>query len=251
MLSVTTIMKSLKGLDALLLLADAGYGNQAMMMARTLFEDSVIAWWCSKTDPMDLQHLLEDHAKSTALLLQRDTPGRADFPMLKGMPTLEPEVVEQLKLDENLDERRARNLWTGRGVASMVSEIEEEMSPADRVVLRQIFDLGYLLTNLAVHHSPMAMDTVVKAVVETESERINVISRQPSKVFVHEALAVGYHSLSLTARLLCPAHRSGKLDELLQRDRRRFIVIDRSGRPGRNGLCPCGSGRKYKYCHGA
>jgi len=31
-----------------------------------------------------------------------------------------------------------------------------------------------------------------------------------------------------------------------------FVESDPStwGNPGRNGLCPCGSGKKFKHCHG-
>ncbi len=31
---------------------------------------------------------------------------------------------------------------------------------------------------------------------------------------------------------------------------RRFFIVDEGNRPGRNESCPCGSGRKFKACHG-
>ena len=31
---------------------------------------------------------------------------------------------------------------------------------------------------------------------------------------------------------------------------RRFFIVDENNRPGRNDLCTCGSGRKFKTCHG-
>ena len=70
-LAWATTMTSLKSLDALLLLADAGYGPQAMMMSRTMSEDAVIGWWCSGQESEKLMQLILAHEKSVALLIQR------------------------------------------------------------------------------------------------------------------------------------------------------------------------------------
>ncbi len=50
----TIAIRSLKTVDACVLLADAGYGGQAMTLARGVFEDAVIAWWSSLQDPESL-----------------------------------------------------------------------------------------------------------------------------------------------------------------------------------------------------
>jgi uncharacterized protein len=42
-----------------------------------------------------------------------------------------------------------------------------------------------------------------------------------------------------------------ELWELTQQDRLRVPTVRRSDpKVGRNDPCPCGSGRKYKHCHG-
>jgi uncharacterized protein YchJ len=57
--------------------------------------------------------------------------------------------------------------------------------------------------------------------------------------------------------LLCEVGREGDASDLLQREEERLKalspapVVRAAPKVGRNDACPCGSGKKYKKCHGA
>lgn len=48
-----------------------------------------------------------------------------------------------------------------------------------------------------------------------------------------------------------PWQEDAEMDQLVQSMRdSKFAMRSTQKRPGRNELCPCGSGRKFKKCHG-
>ncbi len=246
-----TTFRALKTFDALLALADAGYGEQATMLSRTLFEDAVVAWWCVGRHAAELLELMRSHEMSIALKIQTDTPGRREFEILASVPILDEAQLRRFAEQETVDPRRATSHWTGRTMGAMVREIEDKFTPSDATVLRRLFDGWYLLTNLVVHHSTVSTGFSLVAKGSSDGQDFNVFSRKPRKTFVHDALTVAYHSLSLLARLIATPSAAESLDSLLAEDRPRFIVLSPdSVVASRNSPCPCESGRKYKHCHG-
>jgi hypothetical protein len=244
-------MRSLKTLDALLLLADAGYGPQAMMLSRTVFEDAVIGWWCSVQEPEKLLKLLAAHEKSVSLQIQRDRPGRDEFEALARVQILDEEQLSEIARQEDIDRVLARRLWTGLNVRQMVDELGDILSQSDVAVLNTLFDVSYLLTNLVMHHSPASAGAGLSVASDDSGRNLNTFSRRPSTRFVHDALTVAFNSLSLLANLVSPDASRDRLRELIAQHRSVFVVLRTDiTRLGRNEPCPCGSGKKLKRCHG-
>ncbi|MEQ1873945.1 MAG: DUF5677 domain-containing protein [Ilumatobacteraceae bacterium] len=252
-LTWTIVMRGIKTFDALLVLADRGYGVQATMLSRTLFEDTVSAWWCSSRPTEELLELMLSHDKSVSLALHRERPGREYFEALAKRQPLEDEHLQRFIDEHGIDARRARALWTGKTIASMVNEIEPHLDEQDVPIMRLLFDVAYLLSNLMVHNSPVSMGTAMRSTsVRSDGVPETTLSRRPSRLFVHDALTIGYLSLSILGRLVTQPTATSELNRILSDSRPLFIVVDGDTvqRTGRNDPCPCGSGRKNKHCHG-
>ena len=64
-------------------------------------------------------------------------------------------------------------------------------------------------------------------------------------------LCEGYYNFFDYTSAHFKAMNSALRNRLPASDFRRFFIVDSRKRPGRNNLCPCGSGLKFKDCHGA
>lgn len=247
----TIVMRSLRTLDGLILLADGGYGLQAIMLARTLIEDCVTAWWSTAQDPADLLDLLGGHDKSVALRAQRDQPGRRYIATLAGLPTFSDSQLDEFRVAESIDPRRAVALWTKTNVVQMADEIAGHLTDSDRDILRMLVDVSYLFTNLFLHGSPKSMSTSLKSITLVDGVQHSEFSRQPSRLFVRDSLSIAFHVFVLMGSLVSKPSGRVRLSELVLRDRWLFDVDGAGGRKlGRNDPCPCGNGKKYKQCHG-
>lgn len=78
-------------------------------------------------------------------------------------------------------------------------------------------------------------------------------SAKPGRWYVAEALRSSYLSVSRQARAVLAEAALDGPEELIARSRRFVVVLPqpRIADTGRNDPCPCGSGKKYKHCHGA
>jgi hypothetical protein len=235
------VMRSLKTFDALLILADLGYGPQATMLARTLIEDAVTAWWCSLQPGQTLGELLGQHEKSVASRIQTSAES-ANLKSLEAVPVLDDRLLRKFLAEHGVDEKVALKHWTGRSVKNMAAVVEEQMRPSEGEALHRLLDTPYLLTNLVVHNSPAALNTTMRGRM--------VMSRRPAIQLVHDALAIGFDALAILSLLVIRDEERPALDEQLARDRYLFIALGDTATAGRNDPCPCGSGRKYKHCHG-
>jgi hypothetical protein len=249
-----TTMRGMKTLDAILLLCDAGYGNQAVVLSRTLFEDAVVTLWLSTRPEVDLIELIGTHEKSVAAALQRDQPGRAYFSTVAGLPALPDTDWERFVQEYAVNERRATELWTTQNVFKMVTRVRAHGNVND-TILDRAFGIGYKLQNIFVHNSPASAGSAVSGASPRAQIAAGhgafVLSRQPSKLLVQDALSLSYHSLALLAGQLRQPNAASALDAILETDMPRFVCLSKAEqRTGRNEPCPCGSGRKFKLCHG-
>jgi hypothetical protein len=92
-----TTMRAVKTTDALLMLADAGYGEQEMMLTRSVLEDTVVAWWCTTRPAEELDRLMRSHEMSAPWHVQPDWPGREDIKLLHPVPVLPQRALEMLR----------------------------------------------------------------------------------------------------------------------------------------------------------
>lgn len=233
--------------DGLLRLADAGYGAPSMALARTLIEDVVAAWWLAHTSTDRVVTLLRAHEQSVALMMQgSEFPPAHYLSVTQSLSKLSAEEVArataQFQIDPNLGARH----WTGKSVKRLASNVKSRMRERERDSLDTLLGAPLLLANLITHNSPVSL-----AVPLTQDrDAAYQTSRQPSRTLLHECLALAYEALGLLGILVIDPEQRPALDRLLDDDRPLFIVLPGGAKPGRNAPCPCGSGKKFKSCHG-
>lgn len=235
--------RCVKSFDAALNLSDLGYGPQAMILARTMIEDVVTALWCRSQPGERLLELLDRHERSVAARIQAGhlADRAVTLRSLRDIPTLTDEQISVALGDT--DPNVASRHWTKKSVHKMASAVTPDLRPRDTEVLARLTDVEYLVANLVTHNSPAAMGTVVT--------NIGALIRSPSRLLVHDALSVAYDVITLLAVLATPESKRSELDDVVDRDRWVFVVLPDDAKVDRNEECPCGSGRKYKRCHGS
>jgi hypothetical protein len=245
------VSRALHTFDALICLADAGYGAPALALARTLIEEAVASWWLRGVSRDQMVNLLQAHEQSYSLMLQGPASPEVDYlPLLSGLAPMTAEDVEsaleRFAVDPNLGTRH----WTRKTVKRMASASRAGMRPVEQETLEALIGKPLLMANLMTHNSPLSMATRLVPEEAGTTPVGRMTSRRPSTALVHETLAVGYESLALIAWLVCDDEDKTILDDEVQRGRYEFVVIPPGLEPGRNEPCPCGSPKKYKLCHG-
>lgn len=245
------VSRALHTFDALLCLADAGYGAPALALGRTLIEEAVASWWLRGVSRDEMVSRLRAHEQSYSLMLQG--PGSPEvryLPLLIGLASMTAEDVEsaldRFAVDPNLGTRH----WTRKTVMKMARATRADMRPVEQETLDTLVGKPLLLANLMTHNSPLSMATRLVPEQEGATAVGRMTSRRPSTALIHETLAVGYEALALIAWLVSDEDDRTVLDEEVQRGRYEFVVLPPEIRPGRNESCPCGRLKKYKHCHG-
>jgi hypothetical protein len=246
------VSRALHTFDALLCLADAGYGAPALTLGRTLVEEAVASWWLRGISKDQMVKLLQSHEKSYALILQGPTsPSVSYLPLLCGLASMSAEDVDSARSQFDVDPNLGKRHWTRRTVQKMAASARDSMRSVERETLDALVGKPLLVANLMTHNSPLSMATRLVPVHDGEPVIGRQTSRRPSTALVHEALAVGYESLALIAWLVRDEEETTVVDDLIERGRYEFVVLRPDERPGRNDPCPCGSSKKFKQCHGA
>jgi uncharacterized protein len=108
-----------------------------------------------------------------------------------------------------------------------------------------LFDIEPWRTMMADAQGGQAMGAIAALAFEHDpdpSRRVMKIEPEQRDEFVM-ALSAGLH---IAYRFFAPARR-----DLARQVRAANTIVRDEPKVGRNDLCPCGSGRKYKRCHGA
>ena len=157
------VIRSLKTVDGLLALADVGYGPQAMMLARTLVEDTVTAWWCSAQSGEVLNDLIGKHERSVAARIQMSSIGSPQLLALSKIPNVDATTLRAFFETTDTDERIAVKHWTGETIKNMARSIEPGLRKEERQIFERLLDTPYLLSNLVLHNSPAALNTAINS----------------------------------------------------------------------------------------
>lgn len=246
------VSRALHAFDALLCLADAGYGAPALALGRTLVEEAVASWWLRTLPRERTIELLQSHEQSYSLMLQGpDTPSVSYLPLLRDLAPMSADDVEAARSRFAVDPVLGMRHWTRKTVNKMAASVRDSMRPLERETLAALIGKPLLVANLMTHNSPLSMATRLVPVEGESSSPGRQTSRRPSAALIHEALAVGYESLALIAWLVRDEDELQVVDDLVRRGRFEFVVLQSSHEPSRNEPCPCGSSKKYKRCHGA
>jgi hypothetical protein len=245
----TTIPRLLNTFDGLLQLAAQGYAGPAIILGRTLIEDTVALWWFGSRDESDLLARLTEHERSVGLKMQgQSSPLARYLTVTSDLPTVSAEAEARIATDYAVDPNLGHRHWTGKSVKELAKAARSRMRPCDQEALDVLLGKPMLFANLMTHNSPTSLSARVQSF--SRGQGFGVASRAQSATLVHDALAIGYECLALIGAYAVAEADLDGLDELTTNDRRRFVVLPREAKVGRNEPCPCGSGRKYKTCHG-
>jgi hypothetical protein len=246
---VSTFAKGTKTFRAAVLLCDRGYGQQAGMLCRSLFEHAVISWW--------LLLCVEDEEWAMEALRQHKDHARVlYFRAAEEHPELEIEAEEE-EFDAEyvaaLDKRFGRHggYWHGKRLDQLVREVTAKAEERYARMFWQFFRFVNGHNNGTLHHSSMG---IADAVRWREPDETPTVELGPSPKWQSASLfaASAAYGLLVWATLgrLSPA-KVEEFSELLDQ----VIAMFRSLTPedvegvGRNDPCPCGSGQKFKRCH--
>lgn len=184
-LIMATYARGTKTFQASFRLALAGYGAQAGMLNRSLFEDMIVAHWI-RLNPSEAPELFERHWQHTL----EDVGGKYE------KYGREEEVADwpDLSNDERAalaDEFERKHHWTKRSLYQLVKDVEHEWpdETTDRRMLWQIFDIAHRFNNLLLHHSYFGLALAATAVPGGVQWDVG-----PSDKHIHGALQVAWFS---------------------------------------------------------
>lgn len=248
---------------AVLHLCRGGYTEQADMLIRSLFEDMAIALWVS----------LPEHQEESLELLQKHN----DFGRLLAADSLEkhedwlgpvPFDVDDLgQLEKNRGEyeklfgRYGEKSWTTKSLHSILTEIEHlglwEDEERRKRELWGYYALGHRVNNLKLHSSALSLNQAAKHSGFEEGTAVIRLSASPTDD-EQPMLRALYGAMFTYGRItrLVIEETGGDANEFdvfydKQLGIAHKLAPSKRGKIARNDQCPCGSGKKYKVCHGA
>lgn len=130
----------------------------------------------------------------------------------------------------------------------MLKDVEHVWKDEERSAAWRLHDLSLRASNLLLHHSGTALNWTGYA----PGDGTFTFSPRPSPNNVDVALWTSFSTLALFAGLMLPDEDRDDLNLFLNSTTAAFVDLTPSelARTRRNDPCPCGSGRKFKHCHG-
>jgi SEC-C motif/Family of unknown function (DUF5677) len=245
-----TFARGTKTFGAALLLCDRGYGEQAAMLNRSLFEHAVVAWWMHTHDDPDalMQQVRRHHDHATVLYARRARL----HPELELDPSIDSEhftTAYEAELDEQFGEHGGT--WHGKRMDQLVREVEQRWDETYPDLLWKLFRFVNSWNNEILHHSAVGLND---AIVWTDPADAPILRLGPDRRWTQAALWAAHWSYGLLVlcafRQLSPDRArdfNAVLDDL--GFRYRTITQEQAKGVGRNDQCPCGSEKKFKHCH--
>lgn len=248
-----TFARGTKTYRAVLLLADRGYGEQAAMLNRSLFEHAVVAWWLLLQDDREaVMQRIRDHHEHAQILFERHSVLHPELAFDDERHDARERNSERVAELDGLFGMHGHKHWTGRNLAQLVREVEDGWDEPYAGLLVKFFRFVNSWNNSMLHHSAMGVSQGVKW---ERPEETPVLKLGPSHEWVDAVLFAAFWSYGV---LVLAALRCGSDD---RREELRAFLDDRGvdfreltqdelRGVERNDPCPCGSGRKFKRCHG-
>jgi hypothetical protein len=239
--------RSLDTAAAAIRLAGDGYGAQASMLNRSLFEDMIDAHWVA-TDEEAADRCYRDHLEHGRMLLADAVAKYPEYYSEIELPEFDPDERKALDRDYG---RFGHKSWTKVSLHDRVSLVEGHWTEeVGRQTLHFFHDIAHRENNQTLHVSSA---TLGKNLEFYDGELGLTVG--PREDMVERALFGSFWILDATVGLVLD--RFGiELDEETRVSvfsARDFIELseDQMRGTGRNDPCPCGSGLKFKRCHGA
>lgn len=200
--------RATKSFDAVIRLCELGYGEQAVMLNRSLFEGMAVAHWAS-TNRREAAWLFRRHAKFGSTLWREtfDRLGWLDDADRKHWRTVGPkERDEFVKLFGKHGERP----WTRRSLPRILQEVENQWDEQGRGHLWAMHDVANRHSNLVLHSSSFSAGATATA--ETDGELHMTIGA--SNQFIDQALYFAYWTYGQHVGLLIKVFRLSSLAAL-------------------------------------
>jgi hypothetical protein len=195
---LATYGRSTKTFRAAVILAGQGYGVQAGMLNRSLFEDMIVAHWVRRTPSAAAK--MQRHGQ---LLIERARDaahrhGRQD--VLEALPPPLPKTQRAAIAAEFAGGHH----WTGKTVGELVNAVIDEWeSPIDRRLLKQILDFDHAMNNMLLHHSGPGL---LVGVIDRLGARTHLTGPSPRNV--KESLAARFSPTQTPSASSCRARRA-------------------------------------------
>jgi SEC-C motif/Family of unknown function (DUF5677) len=245
------LARSAKTFWAVIELARLGFGEQGMMLNRSLFEDMVDAHWITLDPELAKTRYAEHHDHGQMIMFE----ALAKHPTLydaEDIPVFAPERRKDL---DGLFGAYGHKSWTGIPLHRRIEVIEHLWTDdRERGHLRFFGRIVQRMNNQQLHTSAEALNRTVRSRSDAEV----AFQLGPSDAFVEQALFGAFWTFWYILRLILDHFDfETTLRERLDAHFNDGTATFRSLTPeelqgvGRNDPCPCGSGKKYKHCHGA
>jgi Family of unknown function (DUF5677) len=179
-------VRATKTLGALIQLCEAGFGEQALMLARSLFEGMVVAHWVSDHRRQAVG-LFTRHEKFTRLLWYEtlEALGWIDANDRNLRPSIGPKDRKAL---QHLFNPYGTKAWWRMSVPKLLGEIERQWDAQGRADLWRHHDIVYRLSNQILHSTV----TSLSAAYTKRTSTTLAMTAGPSNQFVSQALYAAY-----------------------------------------------------------
>ncbi|MFN8161718.1 MAG: DUF5677 domain-containing protein [Solirubrobacterales bacterium] len=232
-------------------LARMGFGEQASMLNRSLFEDMVDLHWIADNPETAIEHY-DQHNRHGEMLLADALRKHPEFMPAGELPAVHSE--ERARLDKLFGQYGHRS-WTTTTLYDRVESIEHWWGQRDDVRHLQFFrDVVHRDNNQLLHVSAHSLNQMVRRSGPDAGGL--ALKLGPGDEYLDRALFSSFWIYAQSVGLLlehfefAEHHDFGQLFQELAPQFHR-LSDDEIRRVGRNDPCPCGSGKKFKHCHGA
>lgn len=193
--------RATKTFDAVIRLCSLGYGEQAVMLNRSLFEGMAIAHWTS-ANRREAAWLFRRHAKLGSALWREafDALGWLDDETRRNWQTIQPRERQEFV---TLFGRYGDQPWTRRSIPKLLKEIENQWDEQGRRQLWATHNVAYRHSNLVLHSTPFSVGAA--ATTETKDELHMTIGA--SDLFLAQALFFAYWTYGQLFNLLITTFR--------------------------------------------
>lgn len=236
--------------DAILTLADRGFGEQVGMLSRTLFEAAIDAYWVTE-NPAEAERLAVLHFRQTRLLTAKrwnENERREGDP---AMPLFGEDLREREEVSKLFGSKGQRH-WSRLGLPDRIAAVEHSLPQSHDGELRARYEEDNLLANHLLHGTAMVLNDRLG---DGPGGGLRLLIGATEQ-HMPNGLRHGFWSYQRLSRLIAERHSPNRVDAIDDLYREGWPLLQTLTVPslkfaGRNGSCPCGSGRKVKDCHGA
>jgi hypothetical protein len=245
------LTRSAKTFWAVIELARIGFGEQGMMLNRSLFEDVADAYWITLDPEQAKSRYVQHHDHGQMIMFE----ALAKHPTLYNPADIPRSDPEQRKELDALFGAYGHKSWTGIPLHKRVEMVGHLwIDEREREHLRFFGRVVQRINNQQLHTRADAVNRTVRSRNDAEI----AFQLGPSDALAEQALFGAFWTFWYILRLILDhfeveATLRGRLDGQFNDGTATFrsLTAEELRGVGRNDSCPCGSGKKYKHCHGA